>query len=76
MTVANWHLQLLLFLYNTTMDIIGVKITVSFSSLLVDSAGADGVSAGTTASEVAEVPVPGALNGSWSRRRSWSRYNS
>ena len=31
------------------------KITVSFSSLLVDSAGADGVSAGTTASEVAEV---------------------
>ena len=31
------------------------KITVSFSSLLVDSAGADGVSAGATASEVAEV---------------------
>ena len=31
------------------------KITVSFSSLLVDSAGADGASVGTTASEVAEV---------------------
>ena len=31
------------------------KITVSFSSLLIDSAGADGVSAGATASEVAEV---------------------
>ena len=31
------------------------KITVSFSSPLVDSAGADGVSAGATASEVAEV---------------------
>lgn len=31
------------------------KITVSFSSLLGDSAGADGASAGAIASEVAEV---------------------
>ena len=31
------------------------KITVSFSSFLGDSAGADGASAGASASEVAEV---------------------